>query len=353
MKLAAIICEFNPLHTGHKKLIDFAKTVADKVVCIMSGNFVQRGMPACADKYSRAKHAILAGAHLVVELPTVYATASAENFAYGGVTIADKLGVDYLVFGSECGDIATLMSCVEMLAYDEINNKIKQEVSKGVSYPKAVALATGLDVLESPNNVLAIEYLKAIRNIHSKITPITIKRENNYNSTTPKQYASSSAIRSDMDLGNEYSFDYVMQDVDNNIETKYCQLVPSFLSVASRDQLEQTEGVTEGLHNRIFNADKTQGYGKMFTDIKTKRYTQLKLQRVFFNQIVGITKEIVKQSKKQIPAIKVLAVNANSVNLLEGLANETDEITQRADRLYATISGKIAPTKLVKIDVNF
>lgn len=352
MKLAAIICEFNPLHTGHKKLIDFAKTVADKVVCIMSGNFVQRGMPACADKYSRAKHAILAGAHLVVELPTVYATASAENFAYGGVTIADKLGADYLVFGSECGDIATLMSCVEMLAYDEINNRIKQEVSKGVSYPKAVALATGLDVLESPNNVLAIEYLKAIKNIHSKITPITIKRENNYNSTTPKQYASSSAIRSDMDLGNKYSFDYVMQDVDNNIETKYCQLVPSFLSVASREQLEQTEGVTEGLHNRIFNADKTQGYGKMFTDIKTKRYTQLKLQRVFFNQIVGITKEIVKQSKKQIPAIKVLAVNANSVNLLEGLANETDEITQRADRLYAAISGRIAPNKLVKIDVN-
>lgn len=350
MKLAAIICEFNPLHTGHKKLIDFAKTVADKVVCIMSGNFTQRGMPACADKFSRAKHAILAGAHLVVELPTVYATASAENFAYGGVAIAEQLGADYLVFGSECGDIATLNNCVNKLSDADTNIKIKLEVSKGVSYPKAVATATGLNVLASPNNVLAIEYLKAIKNLQSQIIPITIKREDNYNNNTPQQYASSSAIRSDLSLCNKYSFDYVLHDIDSNIGNKYCQLVPSFLAIATKEQLEQTEGITEGLHNRIYNADKTQGYDKMFSEIKTKRYTQLKLQRVFLNQIIGITKEIASESKKQLPAFRMLAVKSDSTTLLNGLVNEPDEITQRADRLYATLSGKTAPTKLVKID---
>ena len=350
MKLATIICEFNPLHTGHKKLIDFAKTIADKVVCIMSGNFTQRGMPACADKFSRAKHAILAGADLVVELPTVYATASAENFAYGGVAIANKLHADYLVFGSECGDIDTLNNCVDNILNDETNQRIKQEVSKGVSYPKAVANAMGLSVLESPNNVLAIEYLKALRNSKSTIVPVTISREDNYNSNIPQQYASSSAIRNDKSLGSTYSFDYVLQDVDNGIEKKFCDIIPSFLAVASKEQMEQIEGVTEGLHNRIFDADKAHGYDKMFAEIKTKRYTQLKLQRVFLNQILGITKQIAKQSKKQTPMVKILAVNTNSVNLLNGITNESDEITQRADRLYSTLSGKIPPTKLLKID---
>ena len=97
MKLAAIICEFNPLHTGHKRLIDYARSVADKVVCIMSGNFMQRGLPACADKYARARHAILAGADLVVELPVAFATASAENFAFGGIAAVKRLGADCLV----------------------------------------------------------------------------------------------------------------------------------------------------------------------------------------------------------------------------------------------------------------
>ena len=177
MKLAAIICEFNPLHTGHKKLIDFAKTLADNVVCIMSGNFTQRGLPACADKYPRARHALLAGADLVVELPTVFATASAENFAFGGVAIAQKLGADCLVFGSECGDIDKLFSCLDIIEDCETNKLIQQEVSKGVSYPKAIASACGLDILDKPNNVLAIEYLKAIRRSNSTIAPFTLKRD--------------------------------------------------------------------------------------------------------------------------------------------------------------------------------
>ena len=351
MKLAAIICEFNPLHTGHKRLIDYARSLADNVVCIMSGNFTQRGLPACADKYSRAKHAILVGADLVVELPTVFATASAENFAYGGIAIASKLGADCLVFGSECGSIDELQKCIDTINDAETNKLIQQEVQKGVSYPKAVAMATGLELLSYPNNILAIEYLKALQSTHSTIKPYTLKREDNYNNDQPQQYASSKALRADKRLRDKYTFDYVTRDIDDSIEDKFYKLAPSFLSVATREKLEQTEGVTEGLHNRIFNADKTQGYEHMLEEIKTKRYTRLKLQRVILNYILGITKDTVTNFKNRQPELKVLAVKSSAVALLQNLENETDETTLRADKLYASLSGKTAPTKLVKIDV--
>ena len=350
MKLAAIICEFNPLHTGHKRLIDYAKSLADKVVCIMSGNFTQRGLPACADKYSRAKHAILSGADLVVELPTVFATASAENFAYGGISIANNLGADCLVFGSECGNIEELKSCIDLINDADSSKRIQQEIQKGVSYPKAIALATGIELLSQPNNVLAIEYLKAIHDTNSAIIPYTLQREDNYNADQPQQYASSMALRENKELRTKYTFDYVTQDIDDSIVDKYCQLAPSFLSVATREQLEQTEGVIEGLHNRIFNADKTRGYEHMIEEIKTKRYTRVKLQRVILYQILGITKNVVSDIKRKQPATKVLAVKSNAVALLQNIENETDEITLRADRLYATLSGKNAPTKLIKIN---
>ena len=349
MKISAIICEFNPLHTGHKKLIDFAKTQADKVVCIMSGNFTQRGLPACADKYARARHALRAGADLVVELPTVFASASAENFALGGVSIAEKLHAEYLVFGSECGDVSELNRCVDLLNDKKTNVKIKQEIEKGLSYPKAVAVATGLEALDKPNNVLAIEYIKAIRKLHSTITPITLKREDNYNADTAAEYASSMALRKDKALRERYTFDFVAADIDDTVELKYCDVAPSFLAVATKEQLASIEGVTEGIHNRIFNADKSKGFESILEEIKTKRYTRLKLQRIVLNYILGITKETVEQYKQQPLKIKVLGVRVGNETMLEGIDNETDELTQKADRLYYTLSGKTPPTKLVKL----
>ena len=141
MTSTAIICELNPLHSGHKRLIDYAKTFSEKVICIMSGNFVQRGFPACCDKYSRATHAVKCGADLVVELPTVFATSSATDFALGGVMIANKLHADYLLFGSECGKISQLQNCVTMLDDKEVNATIRNLMNNGTSYPTAVAKA--------------------------------------------------------------------------------------------------------------------------------------------------------------------------------------------------------------------
>lgn len=348
MKTAAIICELNPLHTGHKKLIDYTRTIADRIICIMSGNFTQRGLPACADKYSRAKHAVLAGADLVVELPTIYATAAAENFALGGVKIANKLNADILVFGSECGDIDKLNECARMLDDVNINKQIVVALANGVSYPKAVSLATDSDVFDKPNNVLAIEYIRAIRKTKSSIIPITVKREDNYNGA-PEQFASSSSLRNDKSIRGTYTYDFVIADINDKIEEKYCELTPAVIALYGKEDLRRIEGVTEGLENRIYNADKNHGYEAMMESIKTKRYTRLKLQRIILNALLSVTKEDVNESRISEPCVKVLAVKSDSVTMLSGIENLSDNITDKADRLYYALSGKEAPARLVKV----
>lgn len=350
MKIAAIICEFNPIHTGHKRLIHHAKTVADKVVCIMSGNFVQRGMPACADKYDRARHAILCGADMVVELPTVYATAPATDFAYGGVKIANQLGADYLVFGSEFGDIAELQKIATLMDDEQVNLAIASNVAQGYSYPKAVSLSVNSPILQSPNNTLAIEYLRAIKTLGANITPITIKREDNYNGNA-REFASSSALRKDSSIREKFTFDFVLQDIDDSIEQKYCDFVCHHLATLDAEKLKNIYGVSEGIENRIISADKHLGYETLMKQIKTKRYTRARLQRILLNCVLGITNENIAEQKDKEIATKVLAVKANSTTLLQRCNDiEEDKFTKLADKLYLSFSGKKPPTRLQKID---
>lgn len=349
MKTTAIICEFNPLHSGHKRLIDFAKTFSDKVICIMSGNFTQRGLPACCDKYSRAKHALFAGADLVVELPTIFATASAENFAYGGIAIANQLGVDFLLFGSECGSIDKLTNCAESLLDEEVNRRIANEVKKGVSYPKAVATAVNLSILDKPNNVLAVEYIKALILSESTIKPLTITREDNYNGI-PHEYASSGSLRTNCELRKKYTYDYVIKDIDDDIERKFGDVTTSMLSLKTATELQNIEGVSEGIENRIFAANKSHGYDRMLEQIKTKRYTRLRLQRIILNAILNIDKNDVVEAKNSTIKTKPLAVKSDATALLSKTNGEVDELTQRADRLFYSMTNLTPPLKLIKLD---
>ena len=349
MKISAIICEFNPIHTGHKKLIDYAKSISDKVVCIMSGNFVQRGMPACADKFDRARHAILCGADLVVELPTIFATSSAEDFAYGGVKIASQLGADYLVFGSECGDIDALQNVAKLLESKEVNQQVQTHLSNGCSYPKAVSLAVSSSILECPNNTLAIEYIKAINKIDCTIKPVTIKREDNYNADGI-EFASSSALRKDAALRDEFTFDFVPQDIDDTIETKYCQFACHFLAIKEAYDLEEIDGVIEGLEHKINKADKHLGYEVMMEQIKSKRYTRAKLQRIVLKCILDVREEDVDFAKRTDVPTKVLAVKSSATTLLQKCDDLDHCLTRIADKLYLSFSGKKPPQKLQKID---
>lgn len=349
MTTSVIICEFNPLHSGHKKLIDFAKSVSDNVICVMIGNFTQRGLPACASKFDRARHAVLAGADMVVELPPVFAVASAEDFAFGGVACANALNADYLVFGSECGDVAKLQSVADKLSNDEVNRRIKSLMAQGSPYPKAVATAVQSDILDSPNNVLAVEYIRAITRSGNKITPLTIARENNYNDLTTANFASSSAIRADETLLERYSFPFVAKDFSTLAELRYKSFLPIALSLFAAQDYEQICGVSEGIENRFVAADKSQGYDVMMDQIKTKRYTRLKLQRIALCAALGITTEIMTEAKTALPSVIPLAVKKGKEKLLALLPATNDvnaEILHKADSLYRSLSGCEYPSRL-------
>lgn len=191
MKTVGIIAEYNPFHNGHLYQLKKAKEIsqADYCIVVMSGDFTQRGTPAIFDKYIRCRMALLAGADLVIELPVIYATASAETFAMGAVSILSALHVDALCFGSECGSLMSLQEISNVLQNEppEFQSRLSDMLKNGVSYPAArqSALSGVLhlpeDLLSSPNNILGIEYLKALSRLSSMgkhvMTPITIKRE--------------------------------------------------------------------------------------------------------------------------------------------------------------------------------
>ena len=211
MKTVGIVAEYNPFHNGHAYQIAAAKrmTGADCCIVVMSGDFVQRGAPAVMDKYIRAKSALLNGADLVLELPVYYALGSAEYFASGAIALLDKLGVtDTLCFGSECGDIDTLSSLSEALLHEtpEFKRVLKQQMKQGMSYPQArnhalsvsaPHLTGSLSVLQSPNNILGLEYIKALKKRGSIIQPYTLSRQGAgyHTANLEASYSSALAIR--------------------------------------------------------------------------------------------------------------------------------------------------------------
>lgn len=197
MKTVGLIAEYNPFHMGHRYHIEQAKKIAgaDAAVVVMSGDFVQRGEPAVVDKYTRAHMALLGGADLIVELPMLYATASAERFALGAVGMLHFLGVDAICFGSECGDIDALMTAADVLADEppEFKALLRQYAAEGNSFPKARQMALegclgrGSDILSNPNNLLGVEYIKALKHFSSSMHAYTIQRKGlGYNDTELK-----------------------------------------------------------------------------------------------------------------------------------------------------------------------
>ena len=209
--ILGIVSEYNPFHNGHMHHLQLSKqlTKTDFTVAVMSGNFVQRGDTALVDKWTRTEMALRAGVDLVIELPTVYALSSAENFADGAVKILNSLGVvDFISFGSEIGEIAPLSEVANILYKEpkEFSSLITTQLRSGLSYPKAREIALSQffgssqkysDIVSNPNNILGVEYLKSLKKHRSSIKPLTIKRDYaDYNSKTEKNgIASATAIR--------------------------------------------------------------------------------------------------------------------------------------------------------------
>ena len=302
------------------------------------------GDTSILDKWSKAQMALRCGADLVLELPTVYATSSAENFAEGAIKILNSFNMPVtLSFGSECGNIETLNNIADILLTEpkEYQSILSHELKKGLSFPKARENALLMylndirryaNVLSEPNNILGIEYIKAIKSLKANVTPITIKRiGTNYNSKEiSSRFASATAIRQKL-LDNDvegikklvpkYSFETL------NEKFKYNQLVPSLscfekeiiytLRKMSIQEILDIPDVSEGLENKIkYAVNSYNTLEDLINTIKSKRYTQTRLQRILLYALLGITKKDIQVSYKAIPYIRVLAMNTNGKYLI-------------------------------------
>ena len=284
MKIFGIICEYNPFHNGHARQLEFCRSNgADLIFCAMSGDFTQRGEPAVLEKRIRAKHAVQSGADLVAELPLPYAAAGAKDFAEGGVKLLEKMGCTHICFGSECGNISLLEKAAELIDSDSFNNSLKLHVKAGKSYPVSAELA-GEEyggVLSAPNNILAVEYLRALKSVGSAMRPITLTRNTDYCSESLDSkacVASASAIRKNLknEALSEFVPPYVAEDLNKSgkeITREYGDFAHAFLNLCSKEYLNGVEGVTEGLENRISAAACEKNFDAFFNALKTKRYT--------------------------------------------------------------------------------
>lgn len=344
MKTTAIICEYNPFHNGHMYQIQQArKNGATHVVAIMSGNFVQRGELALFDKHLRAEVAIKCGADLVLELPVPYCVSSAELFARGAVHIINSIGcVDSLSFGSECGDIELLKLASEASKQACDTQNFKEFVSSGLSYPsamqKVIKQNSGDDIaniFKSPNNMLAIEYIKALYNMGSNIMPETVERKSvdhdSHNSND--KFASASLIRKNVAEGQDISY-YVPDSCFYSIEKAISDgIVTSFskldsiirykILTTSKTEFEKIPDVNQGLIDRLIaSAKKFTTVKDIISNTKTKCFTMARIRRVICYLLIGI-----KNSDFEIlpPYARILGFNDKGIEILS-MAKKTSLI---------------------------
>ncbi len=265
-----IICEFNPFHKGHKHLIDSVKKDDNKIICAMSGNFVQRGEMAVYDKYQRARVALENGADLVIEIPTVCSTLSAQGFARAGVEILEATGIcQGIAFGAECDNTDELLNISkEIIEKDE---EIKAQLKSGVSYPRARREVIDSPLLDSPNNILAIEYLTC-----TSLKPYAVKRIGKGHDTDDEEY-SASEIRKHLSPNEIASL-------------KNCESAVLYkLRSMTAEDFKKIDDVSEGLENRIVQAVKTaSSLEELYDNIKTKRYTHSRIRRIILRAFLSI-----------------------------------------------------------------
>ena len=333
MKIVGIVAEFNPMHNGHKYLIDTAKelTGADIVICIMSGNFTQAGNITLVDKFKRAKTAIENGIDVVIELPTIYATSSAEFFSYSAVKLLNSLGcIDYICFGSETGDTRELVQIAYTLTQneEEIWRQTTENLKQGISFAKArqealenILTEDEVNTATSSNNILAIEYIKALIKLKSTIEPIAIKREDNVSATQIRELISGG----DLTLAKALSLESLSkgQIVQN---TDLANILTYYLVSSTKDQIQAIREVTEGLENSLKDNCNIYDYIDYIQEIKSKRYQLSKIKRIVINMILGITKEQNDRLQDKAYYAHILAIDTNKKNEILSMLNSTSKI---------------------------
>lgn len=340
VETAGIITEYNPLHTGHVHLLDETRKMLGKdsaIVCVMSGDFVQRGDFALVRRQARAKAAVLSGADLVLELPLPWAVSSAERFAEGGVRTLLATGlVDHLAFGSECGSAEPLMRVAQALLSETFTERLRKELSAGASFAasrqKAVASLLTQDdaaLLESPNNTLGVEYCKALLRAGSAVRPFTIPRSGAAHDAHPEEgeHASASSIRQLLRAGEREAALELMAPAMRELylTEEAAGRAPVFSSTCQRsilarlrmmreEDFAQLDEGKEGLYRRLYEASRTaSSVEELLNYAKTKRYAYARLRRMVLWAYLGLDPHTFPQ---QPPYLRPLAANKTGRELL-------------------------------------
>lgn len=354
--ILGIVAEYNPFHNGHLHHIQESKKLTDSDFCVavISGNFTQRGSTSLINKWEKTKMALLNGVDLVIELPVLYSISSAENFADGAIKILNSLGIiDYLSFGAETADIPTLETIANVLYAEpkEYKSLLSHELEKGISFPKARenALMMYLNdirkfakIVSSPNNILGIEYLKALKKYNSNITPIAIPRfEAEYNSSCfSNNIASSTAIRN---LVKNKSFDIIkrlipsssfsilMDNIKNGHIVEDINIFEKeiiyILRKMTTEEISNLPDVSEGLEFSIKNASNScNSIVEFLNIISSKRYPSTRFQRILLYALLDITKKDMLLSKKSMPYVRVLGFNDNGKRLISEIKRNNPKI---------------------------
>ena len=354
MTVTGIICEYNPLHLGHKKQIDLIRSLRGDdsgIVCLMSGNFVQRGAPAIVDKMRRAKAAVLCGADLVLELPVTYALSSAEGFAAGGVKILSSI-CDALCFGAETADSESIMAVAGALLSESFPEALRRHLDAGLSFPAAreAALADlGHDaaLLKTPNNILAVEYCKAILSQNTSMKPMPITREGSYHDELPdRENPSATAVRSLM-LREENWGSYIPKNAAACFESAPLHHITAGeraalmkLRTMTDEEFEALPYGSEGLWRKFMHACRKEAtLEDILTAVKSKRYTRTRLDRMMMCAVLGITNQMLSQD---IPYVRALAFNDRGREILKQAREHMDifNIGQPVDHSYATLEAR-------------
>lgn len=331
--VAGIVCEYNPFHKGHLYQIEKAKSMgADNIVCVMSGNFVQRGECAFFDKHTRAAAAVISGADVVIDLPTPWAMASAETFARGSIGLLQSFGIDALSFGCENDDEELLIACADKLKDEQTGLLIKRYTADGLSYPEAVskAITESLgdkagQILSSPNNTLAVEYIKQLSG-DIKLLPVKRKGASHDSDKAKDNIASASMIRK-LKL-NEDSLSFVPADLvplykdADNYDISHCErAILSALRLMSKDEFSLFVSDRSGLDKRIYDSvQKADSLESLYAMAKSKNYTHSRVRREVLNLWLKIRKDY---SDGIPPYIKILAVSERSLSLLSSAKKNT------------------------------
>lgn len=362
MKVVGLVTEYNPFHLGHKYHLDKSKelTGATHSIAVMSSSFVQRGEPALVDKWTRAKMAIDNGVDLVIELPCLFSVQSAELFAYGGISILNSLNaVDYLAFGSENGFIEPLSKAAIILNDEPLiyKNKLREQLNLGMSYSASRSIALEYyikevnpndsfsysELIKQSNNILGIEYLKAIYKLKSSIIPVTLKRQgNNYKDLEiTANIASATGIRNSLinydfeqiknqlpKISYDYLSDFYSDNNSFNFLDNYNQIFQYLFRTARANEMKDIMDMENGLENRILEMGlKLNNINDIVESITTKRYPSTRIKRILIHMLLDIKKETIKKVySSPVEYIRILGSNKKGMEILNKI-NEKSQVS--------------------------